>query len=77
MSNVRPNETTASTKQFVSTTFGRIAYAEAGEGFPTLFIHGLAHISGATNCTPCRTSAVASPWTSWRTARQRRTPVRT
>lgn len=42
MSNARPNETTASTKQFVSTTFGRIAYAEAGEGFPTLFIHGLA-----------------------------------
>jgi pimeloyl-ACP methyl ester carboxylesterase len=41
MPNARTNETTASTKQFVDTTFGKMAYAEAGEGFPTIFIHGL------------------------------------
>ena len=39
MPNARTNE--QSTKQFVDTTFGKMAYVEAGEGFATIFIHGL------------------------------------
>lgn len=41
MPHKQTNKTTASSKQFVDTTFGRMAYAETGEGFPTIFIHGL------------------------------------
>ena len=41
MPNAQSKETAASAKQFVDTTFGKMAYAEAGEGFPTIFIHGL------------------------------------
>ena len=42
MQNGRTNETTASAKKFEETKIGKMAYAEVGEGFATIFIRGLA-----------------------------------